>query len=188
MKIKDVLDKIGHFSESERAFFEEIANCKDYRKGEFILQKGEVCRSLFYILDGAVLQHNAIVESSQNVVDLHYKDDWISNHHSLISQEPSDTSIEAYTDCQLMELSLEAIHSLIARSPSFLQFGKLLEQSKVRTYFYDQSLTPLQKYQYLLENRRDIFQYFPLKIIAAYLKITPETLSRVREKISKGIS
>jgi len=47
-------------------------------------------------------------------------------------------------------------------------------------------MTPLQKYQYILDHRPDLIQQFPLKIIASYLKITPETLSRVRDKLSKG--
>ncbi len=188
MEIKKILDKIGNFSEYETSFFEEHVIQKDFKKGELILQQGETCRSLYFVIDGAFLQYNFASELNQNIVDLHYKFDWMSNHQSLISQLPSSTIIEAYTDSKVIELSLDAIHSMIGRFPVFLQLGKLLEQTKIRSHFYDLSLTPIEKYQYLLEYRHELFQYFPLKIIASYLKITPETLSRVREKLAKGIS
>jgi hypothetical protein len=47
-------------------------------------------------------------------------------------------------------------------------------------------MTPLEKYQFVLQTRPQLVQVFPLKMIASYLKVTPETLSRVREKLARG--
>jgi hypothetical protein len=85
-----------------------------------------------------------------------------------------------------LELSIENIHKLVAISPVFLQLGGILASSVSRISFFDNDLTPLKKYQFIIQNRPQLIQAFPLKLIASYLKITPETLSRVREKLAKG--
>ncbi|MEO5563434.1 MAG: hypothetical protein ABIR18_08365, partial [Chitinophagaceae bacterium] len=62
----------------------------------------------------------------------------------------------------------------------------IFEQATSRVHFFDNRLNPTEKYQYILDNKSGLLQKFPLKLIASYLKITPETLSRVRESFSKG--
>ena len=77
-------------------------------------------------------------------------------------------------------MTVYSLHNLIEISPVFFQLGKLLQPTTLRTQFYDDSMTPIEKYKYVLEHRPQLLQRFPLKYIAAYLKIAPETLSRVR--------
>ena len=186
--IAAILNKIGHFSEADIQLLENRISQKQVKKGEVILKQGEVCKSVHFIIKGAFLQYNFKDEIEQNVIDLHFEGDWFLSHQSFISQKPSETIIEAYAESVVFEININTLHHLIGLSPAFFQLGKVLEQINSRTHFFDNSLTPLQKYQYLIEKRREIIQTFPLKIIASYLKITPETLSRVREKLAKGIS
>jgi hypothetical protein len=63
-----------------------------------------------------------------------------------------------------------------------LQFGKILNQSINRTFIFDNSLSPNEKYGYINEAKPQIAKVFPNKMIASYLKMAPETLSRVRAK------
>lgn len=186
--IADILNKIGYFSEADIQLLENRIIQKEVKKGEFLLKQGEVCKSVHFIIKGAFLQYNFKDEIEQNIIDLHLEGDWFLSHQSFVSQKPSENIIEAYTESVVFEINISTLHHLIGESPAFFQLGKVLEQINSRTHFFDNSLTPLQKYQYLIENRREIIQVFPLKTIASYLKITPETLSRVREKLAKGIS
>lgn len=103
-----------------------------------------------------------------------------------MSQKPSESFVQAYAESEILELTVQSLHGLIAESPAFLQMGRILEQATARVHFFDNDLTPIQKYEHLLNNRPQLLQKFPLKIIASYLKITPETLSRVREKLARG--
>jgi len=77
-------------------------------------------------------------------------------------------------------LSIHSIHALVAKSQVFLQLGKLLDLATERTHFFDTSASPAEKYKYLQQNRSKLLQKFPQKMIASYLKIAPETLSRIR--------
>ena len=111
--------------------------------------------------------------------------DRVINHKSFTTRKPSENLIQAFEDSTIYELSIEAIHKLIATSQSFLQLGKILETTISRIDFFDNNNTPDEKYRFILEHKPMLLQKFPQKIIASYLKITPETLSRVRKRFSK---
>jgi CRP-like cAMP-binding protein len=175
----DILRDIGSFSESDSRLFEMHTNSRSFNKNELLLKEGDVCQSVFYVLSGSLYQFQA-GETNEAIVDLHVPHDWVFNHASLISQTPSRTSIKAFAASEVIELKLARLHELIAHSQAFLQVGRILDQEKVRTYFFDNSLNPREKYNHLLETKPVIAQTFPIKLIASYLKIAPETLSRVR--------
>ena len=185
LKFTKSLQKNGIFREDDLILFSENIKIRSIKKDEILLREGEICKSIFFVDDGAVYQHNEKDEIEQNVIDLHIEGEWLLNHTSFIAQKPSEGVIQAYSDCNLVELTLHSLHKLIGVSPTFFQLGKLLEPSNSRVSFFDNDLTPIQKYDYILKNRPQLLQIFPLKIIASYLKITPETLSRVRAKIMK---
>lgn len=116
----------------------------------------------------------------ENILDLHIDTDWCLSYSSFITQKPSTVIIKAYSDLTALELTTTVIHELIAISPSFFQLGKILEQTVSRVQYFDNASTALQKHSHLFLSRPELFQRFPLKMIASYLKIAPETLSRIR--------
>jgi hypothetical protein len=61
--------------------------------------------------------------------------------------------------------------------------GRILEESTSRIDFFDNNNTPDEKYRYIIANKPKLLQKFPQTIIASYLKISPETLSRVRKRL-----
>lgn len=186
--VAETLKKIGYFSSTDIVFFEESLTKRIVQKGDILLKQGQVCQTVYFISTGAFVEYNFRDEIEQNIIDLYPENEWLLNKQSFVRQEPSENIIEAFVESIVYEIDIHTIHSLVAKSPAFLQLGRVLEPTHSRIQFFDNSLTPLQKYQYLLENRKEIIQTFPLKMIASYLKITPETLSRVREKIAKGLS
>ncbi|MBO9617013.1 MAG: Crp/Fnr family transcriptional regulator [Dyadobacter sp.] len=181
-----ILRATGNYQDSDIGLFEKEVRAREVLKHELLLRKGEVARSVYYLLEGAVRQYDIVSESEYNTIDLHLAGDWFFNHESLVAQRPSRLFIEAYTDCRFIEISLDTIHYLTGKSIAFLQLNKVLEGAFQRMQFFDQSMTPVEKYRYLLENRPKVIQAFPLKIIASYLKITPETLSRARNAVANG--
>jgi CRP-like cAMP-binding protein len=183
--ISGFLTKIGHFSGEELALLREKIVFKKLKKDEVLLDKGEICSSLSFIINGSLYQYKTDTDSNKNIIDLNVTDDWIINHKSFTTQKPSEYTIQAYEESTICLLTIDSIHQLIAKSQSFLKLGKVLEASISRIDFFDNNNTPDEKYQYILENNFEITQRFPLKLIASYLKMTPETLSRVRNRLSK---
>jgi CRP-like cAMP-binding protein len=183
-----ILSTTGNYSDNDKTLFERAVAVHTVKKDDVILREGTVCFSVFFAIEGAYYEYQWKDEIDLSIVDLHTENEWFCNQQSFVSQKRSETTIQAYSNGEILELSIHAIHSLIAQSPAFLQMGKIISQTNARTLFFDNDLNPMQKYRHILEHRPQLLQSFPLKMIASYLKITPETLSRVREKIARGIS
>ncbi len=178
-----LLNKAGKFSEKESLLLKQELQCKEFKKGDVLLQKGDVCSSLCFIISGSFYQYSIDSDFNKNIIDLNIANDWVINHKSFTSRKPSEYLIQAFEDSSFYEISIDAIHKLIAQSQSFLQMGKILEESTSRIDFFDNNATPDEKYRYILTNKPNLLQKFPQTIIASYLKMTPETLSRVRKRI-----
>ena len=181
-----LLDTVGKFSDSERILFEKELRCRHINKNEILLGKGEIATSVFFNVKGLLFQHKQKDDDVSTIVNLHLENEWVLNHKSFIIQEPADSCISSYTGGLVIELSIESIHHLIGCSLSFLQLNKIMDSAVSRVHFFDNDSTPVEKYLYILNNRPQLIQAFPLKMIASYLKITPETLSRVREKVTRS--
>jgi CRP-like cAMP-binding protein len=180
-----LLQKTGSFSDKETLLFTRRLQFEVLKKDSFLLKKGAVCSSLSFVVSGCLYQYNIDSDGNENVIDIHAKNDWVLNHKSFSSRSPSEYHIQAFEDSTLYTLSIDAIHDLIAQSPAFLQLGAILEGATARITFFDNNSTPDEKYQFILDNKSQLLQKFPQKLIASYLKITPETLSRVRKRLSK---
>jgi len=179
MTILEILNSIGQFSSDDVTLFEKHTTRRMLRKNEVILNEGDICQSFYYILSGSFFQF-VCNGTTETIIDLHLPKEWMFNHQSLIGQVPSNTTIKAFANAEVMELSLYSLHNLIAKSQSFLNLGRIFNQTDSRTFLFDNSLDPAQKYEYVKNIKPHIAQVFPVKMIASYLKIAPETLSRVR--------
>ena len=179
MTTKEILNNLGQFSNFETELFEKHSTKKILNKNEVLLNEGEVCKCFYYILSGSFSQFQ-IYDIDEVTIDLHLQNEWMFNQQSLTEQTSSNTTIKAFSKSEIIELSLNSFHCLCSKSQSFLQFGKILNQSKNRTFIFDNSLKPNEKYSYINKSKPQLLKVFPIKMIASYLKVAPETLSRVR--------
>ncbi|WP_440791851.1 Crp/Fnr family transcriptional regulator [Pedobacter sp. 22226] len=179
MSVQEILASVGSFSVQDMLLFEEKIRRKVFRKNDLLLRQGEICQSVYFILSGSFFQFQSD-GINETIIDLHLPEEWMYNHPSLIDQKPSHTAIKAFEAAEVIELSLQHLHELIVKSQSFLSFGRVFNQPNHRTYLFDHALSPAQKYSYITNAKPLIVQVFPVKMIASYLKIAPETLSRVR--------
>lgn len=179
MTNEDILNRIGKFSELDCELFGKFSTRQKLNKDEFVLKEGEICNSFHFVIKGSFIQYQ-IKDIDEKIVDLHMHNEWMFNQDSLIEQIPSKTYIKAYSNSEIQTLTLQVFHFLCSKSPAFLQFAKILNQTKHRTLLFDSSLNPIEKYNFVCKIRPELTNTFPLKLIASYLKLTPETLSRVR--------
>lgn len=179
--VQALLNNIGNFGNEEVKLFSERAIKQNFKKNEILLNEGDVCKVAFYIISGEAFQF-CYDDIDEQIIDLHMENDWCLNHSSFVTQKPSTAIIKAYSDLTVLELSITSVHELVALSPSFFQLGSVLQQTVSRVQFFDNNNTAEEKHSQLFSTRPQLFQKFPLKMIASYLKIAPETLSRIRGK------
>ena len=153
--------------------------------GDCLLKEGAVCQTFWFVAQGAMRQYRATDSGDELSLQLVCGPDWLVDHTSFVNQEPATAAIVAYSPCTVVSLSMQEAHSLMALQPAFFQLGKLLDFGVAALRWKDELDKPDERYQYLMEHKPAILQAFPLKYIASYLRMTPETLSRVRQRLSQ---
>ena len=147
----EILRATGTYTDAEVKLFEEAVTARRLNRNEVILHKGQVSKSIYYLLSGSVYQYEQVFELDRKIIDLRVQNEWFFDYQSLISQRPSETYIQAFTYCHILELSLDTVHYLTGRSIAFLQLNKVLEGASERLRFFDQSMTPAEKYAFILK-------------------------------------
>jgi hypothetical protein len=99
-------------------------------------------------LSGSFAQFQ-INDIDEVMIDLYLQNEWMLNQQSFTEQIPSNTTIKAFSTSEVLELSLYSFHCLSSKSPSFVQFGRILNQSQNRTFIFENSLSPNVKYSYI---------------------------------------
>jgi CRP-like cAMP-binding protein len=182
----NAISELGKFTKDDLTAITEVVSRKSVAPGDQILVAGEVCDTVFFLSSGALYRSGRNGEGGFIVQDLFTSGDWVFDHKSFTARQPAAYAIKAHAESQLLGLDINDVHELIAASPSFIQLGSILQMGTARQEFFDQYGAPEDRYRYVLEHRPELLQQFPLKFIASYLRMTPETLSRVRKRISSG--
>ena len=181
--IKKSILKFGNFSEEQLLAITSRLKVLNIKKETAIIKEGQTC-SHFYFIENGSFKHYSISEGGEeNIINLFIDKDWMFEYKSLIAQKPSDCFIQAMEESEVFELSLWDVHELTKLSDSFFKMGTVFELAIHNQDYQNNRTSPEEKYAMLLANKPQVIQKFPLKYIASYLGITPETLSRVRRKL-----
>ncbi len=177
-----MLRQAGSFSNADVALFEAHSVWQSMEQGDYVVKAGDMVQAVYFLQEGAAIQYRNDDNQVMLIKDLHTAGAWCMVLPALLTQQPSQVFLQAFTTCRMRVLYLNALHYLITQSAAFLYVSTLMERSTARLQLLDQLTTPIEKYKYLMQERPEILQQFPLRHIASYLNITPETLSRVRRK------
>ncbi len=161
----------------------EIAEQKIFSKGDLILREGEIERNLYFVEAGAIRAF-MLTEFEELTIRFGYKGSFINSLSSFITAKPSEFYIEAIRKSTLKIISKENLVKLINESKESLQEYILLMEALV-TQQIDREIdlltvSPSERLIRVLQRSPHLFQEIPLKYIASYLRMTPETLSRIR--------
>lgn len=159
-----------------------------YRKGEHIVREGERNSSLYLVAQGIWRGHYL-----RDGVDISLwfasEGDTLFSSWSYVADRPSLTSIEAMSDSTVFRISKQKMETFFASSIAFANIGRIIFERQ----FLDMenwringgAAQAKQRYLALLEQNPELLQHVPLKHIASYLMITPQSLSRIRAELSR---
>lgn len=163
--------------------FSEIAVQKTISKGDFLIREGEVERNLYLVESGAIRVFY-LLEFDDQTVRFGYQGSLINSLSSFLKGAPSEFYIEAIRKTKLKVISKENLLSLVYENEESLkQYIKLLETLVTQQIDREIDLlitSPSERLKRVLDRSPNLFQHVPLKYIASYLRMKPETLSRIR--------
>lgn len=160
-----------------------------YKKGEILMHEGEVCSS-FYIIKDGLWRGFYMRDGNDTSLWFAYEGETIFSTSGYISNKPSMVSIEAMTDSTLYKISKNELETFFCSSISRANMGRhifekeflAIEEKRINTG----SPQAKERYLKLLEKDPELLKHVPLKHIASYLYVTPQSLSRIRADIAKN--
>ncbi|MEM0578213.1 Crp/Fnr family transcriptional regulator [Flavobacterium polysaccharolyticum] len=173
----------------EIAVIEATFQPKKLRKKQYFLQEGDVCKYAGFIVKGAMRQYRVDEKGVEHIVQLFIENYWANDRESSTMLTPSIYNIDAWEDTDILLITRADMLDLMAKIPSMTEMIRLMDERNAianqRRLNSTISNTAEKRYEEFAKNHPQFIQRFPQHLIASFLGITKETLSRIRKQAIK---
>lgn len=171
--------------------FEQVLACywREYVPRKFFyLRAGQVCKQIGYVNKGSFRIFTMDAKGGEHILHFAFEDWLIGNLESMYTGNPSNVYVQAIEDCEVLCISKADIDRLEEQLPKFKEWHiakqRKSHHSTMARLAEVKTLTPEERYLQLIQKHPEIFQRIPLQYIASYLDIEPQSLSRMRKRLS----
>ncbi len=192
-KIRPLLHYIDNYvslTQTEQDFLESKVTVRNYLKGQYIVQQGDVCKYECFVLSGCTKTFYVDKEGQEHIVMFSIEDWWTSDMGSFITQTPADFNIQCIENTELVMFSYDNIETIYKGIPKLERFFRqIIEKAFVasqKRIVRNFSLTAKEQYLFFREQYPKIEQRIPQYMIASYLGITKEFLSKIKSQLIQG--
>src|SRR3954447_19999257 len=182
------INAIISINEDELNFCKTLFLPKKLRKRQYLLQEGDVCKYVSFVEKGILRTYNIDEKGNEHILSFPMEGWWMADLYSFLTDEPSLYNIEALENCELLLLTNYSWNILLEKIPAFERYFRIIIQNNLiamqRRLLGSMSETAEEKYTKLVKAFPTCIQRVPQHMIASYLGITRETLSRIRRQLA----
>ncbi len=174
-------------SEDEKTLLRQAFVPSKLRKRQYLLQAGDQCKHFAFIVKGAMRMYSVDDKGSEHFVRLGVEGWWMGDRESWVMLTPSLYNIDAWEGTEVLLLTRGNSLELIKRVPAFCEMVRQLDErnniANQRRLTSSISGTADKRYTDFVACYPELLHRFPQHIIASYLGVTKDTLSRVRRRL-----
>jgi CRP-like cAMP-binding protein len=171
------------------AMVEQVCRLKKLRRRQYLLQEGDVWHYNAFVSKGLVRTYRVDDKGVEHIFQFSPENWWAGDRHSYLYGDPAKFNIEALEDSEIILIAKGDLENLLEAIPAYktLQLN-LVERSFVvlqNRIYMGNSYTAEEKYNDFIKAYPDIINRVPQHMIASYVGVSPETLSRIRNNATK---
>ncbi|MDB5279034.1 MAG: cyclic nucleotide-binding protein [Ferruginibacter sp.] len=182
-------ERLIPLSKAEKELVHKLFHPRLFRKRQYVLQEGDVCTQFNFVVRGCLRSYKIDEKGNVYVLQFAAENNWINDLGSFHNIQPSALNIDALEDTVVLQISLDDLIVLYTEAPKFHRiFRVLVENAFVRLQerlLQNISSTAEERYQSFLDLYPHLANRLSQVQIAAFLGVTPEFLSRLRNLRSK---
>lgn len=186
---KHIEEKVP-LKQDEKDFIMTFFKPKKLKKKQFVVVEGHVCSYLTFVSKGLLKAYHVDDKGNEHINQFSPEGWWTSDMSSFFSDGISFYSIDAMEDSEVLLLTSADFEKLTLQVPVMDRYFRLLFQNslitKERRLISSHTHTADEKYRHILENNPDLIKRIPQNLLASYLGLSPETLSRLKKNIVLG--
>lgn len=181
-KLREHIEKIVPLSEEEFAFVLTHFTVKKFKKHQFLIQEGESVKYSYFVVSGLLKLVHTDDSGKQYIISFAMEDWWISDYYAYYTNTEASMSLECLEDTEVLCLTFEDYKKLcdgLQKIERFFleksNYGYLGAQRRILSLITSNAK---ERYEQLLSQQPSLFQRVPKSLIASYLGVSRETLSR----------
>lgn len=175
-------------SDDMTQLFKELTFEKSFDKKEYLAESGEFCRYQYFILEGSCYSFYVNEKGDKNAIQFALEGYWITEAASYFTNKPAVFSIQALEPVRALLLSKENLDVLCRSFPLYDRYFRILMQNSLSHLHYRIAVTTSEeaehRYVEFSTNFPHIIQRIPQYLIASFLGIAPQSLSRIRKGLA----
>jgi len=182
----DYLREKAGVTDEELKLLQNVAIEKRLRKRQYLLQEGDVSHYNSFIVKGCLRLYRVGKDGTEYILKFGIENWWMSDYESFNSGFPSKSNIDALEDCELILIKKDDFDHLFNTIPNLKNLRAKLDnrsfdasQNRILSNISD---TAEEKYSNFMKSYPDIYNRVPLHMIASFLGLSRETLTRIRQK------
>lgn len=184
--LRQQLERIIKLSDTEFEYVLSHFKPRSFKKHQFIIQEGQSVENDYFILKGCLKSYSTDQNGKDHIIQFGLPDWWITDYQAYYTQGTASVNIDCIEDCELLCLSLQNREKLCSELHKIEHFFR--KKTNRRNVALQQRILTLlsssaeERYNQLLKQYPELFQRIPKHLIAAYLGVSRETLSRFNKK------
>lgn len=182
----NILRQITELEPEEEIMFRKSFKTYSLKKNEFFLQSTNINHQLGFLCKGLV-RYFVFRNDEEATLEFTKEGEFIADYESFIAKKPSLQNIQALEDCELLVIDYEELQKLYSVSRNANLLGRVIIEHRF-IIMVNQLLTvhrysPEDRYRYFLTHYKDLAQRIPQYLIASFVGVKPQSLSRIRKRI-----
>ena len=186
-KLVRYFSNLSPLSEAEAKAIADSAVLRNYPKGTVLLREGQFSEDTYFVLAGLVRQYS-LVDGTEKTLGFFGPDQWVISLNTMAEAKPAVQYWVCEEDSTLVVGNDDSAGELFKKHPRLETIARLVLERSFQDY--QQAMvahvlaTPEQRYLHLLESRPDLIRRIPQYQLASYIGVAPESLSRIRKRLS----